>query len=915
MAFDAGAIQGTIDLDDTGFVSKMAGIVRTASASAATVKGQLDAAGKLTADASGFDRTVQEAAQTAQQQAASVHQAFDSIGHIPLDPSGFDQGMGDTAAVAAEQSQRIADSLAVIQHLLIDHAPFDQGMSEAAGVAAHEGEEIHESLSNAGHLDLDHTSFDNGIHEAFTHSETEGGRIREAMEAIAESMQEIVGPAAAQMAQQIQSALAGFSEGPAVGVINAVGVALGGVREATESSGEQFRAMSLAAERAGVSVEWMSRLAAVGGTVGVGLDQLQMGFRILEERAGEAHEGNKTAIEDFQRLGISAAEAGSLMGQPAELFSRVQKGIEGISNASERTTAALGVLGGRGGSFLVPLLNLSGSEFDETADRAQRFGAIVDEQRAKQGEAWDRIEQDAVQAMTGIRNAVSQPVLDYLEDHMAEIEPRVESMVGAVKEAITTAWSDVSQASAQVAPDLETIAAGLEQALHAAEPLAKAMASISAKAFQDVAAVLKELTPDAVSAVKSLADLAVEVAGPLKTAFEAIEPLIQHAGAGLKDLIADANVAIKTIAGLDTSKDKGGGVTGFVREYMPHVVADYDAVRDRIIKLHEQHAFSGEVADLGYNPYDPKSPVPKKIGDDSGVTIDHVHIGATQDASGLTIGPESSTPQLPVPRNVAPSSTWTPLSPDVQPAATPAPRPLIRLTPSPLDFLGLPPIVVPPGEVPLQIPQPATPPPLAISAPTVQTPLPATPPVASYATPIPAIEPETPATGRTRRERETGNESSERSRRPAGAANASESTVDNLAGPLGNVAGLLGQANAALQPMPGSLTNFRQAVDDAAARMGDLFSAAARAVFPAPAAAPAAAAGVGRDATAPPTGSSAPTVNQTYTVNVQFDPRESINQFVGKVYGRIAEVQREIDARLDAAAAHGAAAAGIGGGH
>ena len=46
-----------------------------------------------------------------------------------------------------------------------------------------------------------------------------------------------------------------------------------------------FHEVGLAAQRAGVSVEFMSHLAAAAGPAGVSLDSLVSGFKNLEQRA------------------------------------------------------------------------------------------------------------------------------------------------------------------------------------------------------------------------------------------------------------------------------------------------------------------------------------------------------------------------------------------------------------------------------------------------------------------------------------------------------------------------------------------------------------------------------------------------------------------------------------------------------
>jgi hypothetical protein len=523
-----------------------------------------------------------------------------------------------------------------------------------------------------GRLDLDTTSFHAGMEEAHTHAESEGGRIREIFESIAEALSEVAGPAVAQFASQLQSVFAGFSEGPVIGAINAIGVAMGAVREAAESTGERFDEMNLAAQRAGVGVEWLSQLAAVGRTVGVGIDQLGMAFRVLEQQAGTAIDGtDKKAASAFAKLHISMQDLGKLSDNPQELFERIQKGIAGIADQSERVATIRDVLG-RGGFMLAPLLEMDPSEFADRADVAERLNATVTKANAKEGESFGRLKAEVAEAMDAIEEAASRPVLQFLVDHVHQIEPVIENAVKGISGDFASTWQAMSEASSEMGPTLKGIGEALEEAGHSAGPLLHALLSIQQAQLKDELAGLTELAPGLEQLIRSLGTLAGEVGGPLSSAFRAVEPLIAQAASGIKDLIADANVAIKTIAGLDTSKDKGGGVTSFMRNNMPHVIADYDALRNWSDNLHVTHAFSGEVSDLGYNPYDRNSPVPKQIGDDSAINIDHVNLrgfDVTQNMSGLTVAPVlvASTPQIAAPIGLAPSAGWTPLTPAAPP--------------------------------------------------------------------------------------------------------------------------------------------------------------------------------------------------------------------------------------------------------
>jgi hypothetical protein len=230
-----------------------------------------------------------------------------------------------------------------------------------------------------------------------------------------------------------------FLEHPLLALIEVAKEAAHFVVEAVESMGKSFHAVGLAAEKAGVDVEWLSRLSGVAQTAGVGLDQLVTGFKILEQRAELANEGDKGATAGFKRLGISASEAAALMATPQALFERVQQGIAAIENPAQRTAAALGVLG-RQGYNLAPLLTKSEEELKGLGDVIEELGGTVTKPEAEMGETFGKLEAIIGAAWTGIKKTTAAPILEFITDHFDEIVEKVVEVSGAIREGLSTAF-------------------------------------------------------------------------------------------------------------------------------------------------------------------------------------------------------------------------------------------------------------------------------------------------------------------------------------------------------------------------------------------------------------------------------------------------------------------------------------------
>jgi len=394
-----------------------------------------------------------------------------------------------------------------------------------------------------GRLNLDTTEFNHGFQEAHTHAETEGGRIREVLESIAEVASEVAGPAFAQFGQQLQSAFAGFSEGPVIGALNLMGIAAGAVRESVADLGGEFRNVALEAQKAGVSVEFMDRFSNVASTTGVGLEQLSQGFRILEQRAVEATEQGGKAQEAFERIGISMSELTRLMEQPEELFTRVQTAIGGMTSSMNRLGAAHDLMS-RQGANLVPVLSLSKKQFDTLAETLDRLKGGMDDQTGAMGYSLTLLEGYFKAAMDGIGRAVGQPVLQFLLDHMEEFQKKIEVVSSAVKDGIGKAWEFLKQEGSELQPTLRALISGVE---HGADSFGT-MAHILGGELVPVLQTIKPLIHPMLELFEDIAKLSfTSIIGFLHEIRPILEPIVAVLKAIIKtidELLGRLNTAI-----------------------------------------------------------------------------------------------------------------------------------------------------------------------------------------------------------------------------------------------------------------------------------------------------------------------------------------------------------------------------------
>lgn len=229
-----------------------------------------------------------------------------------------------------------------------------------------------------------------------------------------------------------------FLEAPLLALIQVAKEAASFVVESVEKMAGAFHDIGLAAEKAGVSVEFLSKLSAAAKPAGVSLDALVSGFKILEQRAELAGEGNEAAIKGFNRLGISASQLKVLMEEPQKLFETVKQSIGSIEDPALRTAAALGVMG-RGGFNLVPLLTKSEEEINKYTDTIKTLGGNTTEEQTKMGAKFGELEGIISAAWAGIQKTVAVPILQFVSEHFDEIVAKVVELAGEIREGLSGA--------------------------------------------------------------------------------------------------------------------------------------------------------------------------------------------------------------------------------------------------------------------------------------------------------------------------------------------------------------------------------------------------------------------------------------------------------------------------------------------
>jgi hypothetical protein len=190
-----------------------------------------------------------------------------------------------------------------------------------------------------------------------------------------------------------------------------------GIKRSVDAMDDLYKA----SQKAGVSVEVLSKLRYAADLSGVEAQGLDNALRFLNKSLAEGAKGTKEYAEALAAVGVGPADnAATALLKIADAFSKMPDG-------AEKTALALKLFG-KSGTEMIPLLNAGAAGISKMTDEAKRLGLEISTNTAKQAEAFN----DNITRLSG---ALRGPFNEALAAALPTIE------------AISTAFVKASQSS------------------------------------------------------------------------------------------------------------------------------------------------------------------------------------------------------------------------------------------------------------------------------------------------------------------------------------------------------------------------------------------------------------------------------------------------------------------------------------
>lgn len=240
-------------------------------------------------------------------------------------------------------------------------------------------------------------------------------------------------------------------------------LAAGALGVAVKGAIDHADALAKSAQKAGTTVEALSRLEFAAKLSDISLESLTGGLQKLGKSMSDAIiTPTSTAATAFKALGIELKNSDGTMRNSDAVLADIADRFSRLEDGSTKTALAMQMFG-KSGAELIPLLNSGADGLKRFADRSDEVGATISTKTAKAAEAFNDTLTDIQEIMGGVINKIMEaalPALQNLADMLASPEFAqaaqdlarwiVEAM-NAVIGAVTLAVNKISEFGGEIA--------------------------------------------------------------------------------------------------------------------------------------------------------------------------------------------------------------------------------------------------------------------------------------------------------------------------------------------------------------------------------------------------------------------------------------------------------------------------------
>lgn len=301
----------------------------------------------------------------------------------------------------------------------------------------------------------------------------------------------------------------------------AAGKALWDMSTSVAQAGDEIQKTS---QKVGLSYEAYQKWDYAMKICGTEMSSCTTGLKTLTNTFDDASNGSASAIEKFERLGLSVDQLSGMSRE--DMFATVVTALQNVEDETEKAALANDMFG-KSGQNLLPLFNMTQEELQQVMDECENYGMVMSDEAVEASAAFQDSLTKLQGTMTGLKNNIVgemlpgiQLVMDGLSDLAVgneqageEIKSGVESVIGAIQGLIPQAVELLSMIAAAVLSSAPSIIQALAQGVIDSMPI---LIPVVLQVVNEIGTVLISLLPQLVEAgMQILESLALGIAEAL----------------------------------------------------------------------------------------------------------------------------------------------------------------------------------------------------------------------------------------------------------------------------------------------------------------------------------------------------------------------------------------------------------------
>ena len=284
-------------------------------------------------------------------------------------------------------------------------------------------------------------------------------------------------------------------------------------------------------QKIGISREAYQEWDYVMSQNGMSVDKLQTGIKTLTSQMDSAKKGTSSAVEAFDRLGISVTNSDGSLRSQEEVFEETIKALQNMDNETERARLATQLFG-KAGVEMAPLLNQTAESTEALKDKAHELGMVMSDETINAGVEFTDTLDTLKRSFGGIANSLGGTVLPIVQSVLNLIIdklPAIQELFGRLSPIIQELFDGVLPPLFELVETLLPVLMGLfESLLPVIENIITAILPVIISLIQQllpfIVQIVQQVLPVLIQLIEGLMPLITEI---LNTILPVIIQLLQ----------------------------------------------------------------------------------------------------------------------------------------------------------------------------------------------------------------------------------------------------------------------------------------------------------------------------------------------------------------------------------------------------